>query len=337
MLKLVEDPHVNHVRQMAIYFNAELDEGNDASMLTMDNGHAKGFISSYQLFPGITVWVYNIVFRSDFKVLLELSRNGPFYFSYNVKGYFLHRFLDEKEYTDILQNQNMIVIGSPNAGVEIIFPANENLEIAVIVLDMALLGSVEARNAKRIHQTVQMIFDTVYKKHSFRHLGSIDTQTKIHAAQVCENKNTGLIGSLRTEGAVLNMLASQIHSYTRNLGIVEKTVLRKSELSRITSLEDYVMGHLNEKHTVAALSSKFGLSSKKLQIGVKFLYGNSVGNYITNLRIGEAKRLLETTNLSCSEVSFLVGFSSQSYFSKLFKNRHGILPSLIKFHKREIL
>lgn len=49
MLDLTEDPLANHVREMAKYFDAELDEGNDASTITMENDKAKGFISSYRL------------------------------------------------------------------------------------------------------------------------------------------------------------------------------------------------------------------------------------------------------------------------------------------------
>jgi hypothetical protein len=88
MLNLKEDPTSNHVREMAIYFNAELDEGNDASTITMNNDKAKGFISSYRLFRGLSVWVYNITFLLDFRVELGLSEDKPYYFCYNVKGFF---------------------------------------------------------------------------------------------------------------------------------------------------------------------------------------------------------------------------------------------------------
>ncbi|MFT4969176.1 MAG: hypothetical protein ACI9O4_000921 [Chitinophagales bacterium] len=43
MLNLDEDLASTHLREMATYFNAKLDEGNDASTITMDN-EAKGFV-----------------------------------------------------------------------------------------------------------------------------------------------------------------------------------------------------------------------------------------------------------------------------------------------------
>lgn len=56
------------MREMSAFFNAELDEGDGATTITMDNKQAKGFISSYRIFSGLEVWVYNIKFHTDFKI-----------------------------------------------------------------------------------------------------------------------------------------------------------------------------------------------------------------------------------------------------------------------------
>ncbi|MFR3403282.1 MAG: helix-turn-helix domain-containing protein [Holdemanella porci] len=48
-------------------------------------------------------------------------------------------------------------------------------------------------------------------------------------------------------------------------------------------------------------------------------------------RIQEAKVLLSTTNLQISEISIIIGFTSQSYFAQAFKKATGISP--IQFRK----
>lgn len=328
MLNLVEDPDSNHVREMAAHFDAELDESNDASTITMDNHKAKGFISSYRIFSGLSVWVYNLTFFSDFKVDLGQSEDSPYYFCYNVAGHFFHRFGDQEEFAKILQNQNMIVIGGPESSVQIIFPANIKLKIAVIIVDIKLLGSLDIRNAKRIHTKVGEIFQNIPEYRPYRYLGGIDTETETYASIVCENNGVNLVGGLLTEGAVLNMLASQIKAYNEDTTeISAKSTLNKSELSKITSLGEYVINNFETNLTILKLSRHFGISPKKLQMGVKHLYGDSVGHYVSNLRMGQAKHLLTTTDLNVSEVRHLVGIASGSYFSKVFKNRYGVLPS----------
>jgi AraC-like DNA-binding protein len=298
----------------------------------MNNDQGKGFISSYRIFLGLSVWIYNITFKSDFRVDLDMSEDGPIYFCYNVKGYFFHRFGDQEEFVKILQNQNMIVTGSPDATVQIVFPAKTKLEIAVIIVDTKLLESLEIKNAKRIHSNIQKIFRNIPRNRPYRHLGEIDSETGKYASIVCENNGVGLVEGLLTEGAVMNMLASQLKAYTEEGSRTTSThpKLSRSELSKITFLGAYVISHLETKMTVHDLCAIFQLSPKKLQAGVKHLYGETVGHYILNLRMGHAKHLFTTTELNVSEVCFQVGLSSQSYFSKVFKNRYGMLPSLYR-------
>jgi AraC-like DNA-binding protein len=334
MLNLVEGPAANLVREMAVYFNTDLVEGNDASTITMNNKKAKGSISSYQLFNGLSVCLYNIAYSSEFKIDLALSRDGPIYFYYNIKGHFLNRFGEQGKFVKVLQNQSMILIGSPHNSIQITFPANLKLEIAVIIVDTKILGSLAISNAKRMSTKIQKLFERIPKNQPYRYLGHIDTETAKYASKVCENNSTSLVGELLTEGAVLNMLASQIEAYESNTtetGL--RSSLSKSDLSNISSLGSFVIDNFDTNLTILKLSRHFGVSPKKLQMGVKHLYGDSVGRYILNLRMGHAKHLLSTTDLNVSEVCSRVGISSGSYFSRVFKNRFGMLPS----HYKEVV
>lgn len=332
MLNVVEDIDVNvdidanRVRKMAAYFNAELDEDNDALTITMDNQKAKGFISSYQISSGLSVRVYNITFHSDLVVDLERSRDGPYCFCYNVQGHFLHRFGNQEEFVKIHQNQNIIVKGSSETSAQTVFPADVKLKIALIIVDLKLLGSLGLRNAKRIYKKVGEIFQNHPSNLNYRHIGGIEAQTEKFASIVCENNNVGLVAGLLAEGAVFNMLASQINAYSSDI-INKKPTLSKSELSKITSLRSYVINNLEISFTILKLSRYFGISPKKLQMGVKYLYGDSVGHYILSLRMSHAKHLLITADFNVSEVCDRVGISSRSYFSKVFKARYGKLPS----------
>ena len=56
-------------------------------------------------------------------------------------------------------------------------------------------------------------------------------------------------------------------------------------------------------------------------------YGVTVVDYLTELRIEEAKKLLLETDMTVSEVAEEVGFSDTSYFSKVFLKSAGIPPS----------
>lgn len=58
--------------------------------------------------------------------------------------------------------------------------------------------------------------------------------------------------------------------------------------------------------------------------------GKTYTEYINNLRLAEAKRLLLSTSKSATEIGFAVGFSSFSGFLKEFKKKYGITPSNLR-------
>ena len=53
----------------------------------------------------------------------------------------------------------------------------------------------------------------------------------------------------------------------------------------------------------------------------------SFGDYIRKLRIEKALKLIEETEYSLSEISYLTGFSDQSHFTRIFRKQLGISPS----------
>ncbi|GGI97949.1 AraC family transcriptional regulator [Alicyclobacillus cellulosilyticus] len=59
----------------------------------------------------------------------------------------------------------------------------------------------------------------------------------------------------------------------------------------------------------------------------KRVTGMSVMEYLLHYRIQQAKHLLRETRLSVREIADMVGFSDQSYFSKLFKRYEHMTPT----------
>lgn len=58
--------------------------------------------------------------------------------------------------------------------------------------------------------------------------------------------------------------------------------------------------------------------------------GKTLGDYITDYRMEQAKRLLLQGSHSVSEVAEAVGFSNPNYFTKIFKRTYGVLPSSLR-------
>jgi len=86
----------------------------------------------------------------------------------------------------------------------------------------------------------------------------------------------------------------------------------------------------NEEFSVDDICRKIGISRVQLYRKVKALIGYNVNDYILTVRLQKAKFLLSHEDYSISDVAFKVGFSSQGYFSTVFKSKFGVTPKSFK-------
>lgn len=94
-----------------------------------------------------------------------------------------------------------------------------------------------------------------------------------------------------------------------------------------TKLEQIIKDNLsNEKFGVGELSEEIGMSRSTLLRKLKSEQGLSAGQLIRQVRLQEAKKLLQDTEQNISEIAYAVGFSGASYFIKCFRDAYGVSP-----------
>jgi signal transduction histidine kinase/AraC-like DNA-binding protein/ABC-type xylose transport system substrate-binding protein len=90
----------------------------------------------------------------------------------------------------------------------------------------------------------------------------------------------------------------------------------------------------NEDFSVDDICREIGISRVQLYRKVKALMGYNVNDYISTVRLQKAKFLLADLQYSISEVASRVGYSSQAYFSTVFKSKFSLTPSEYREKKR---
>jgi AraC-like DNA-binding protein len=86
----------------------------------------------------------------------------------------------------------------------------------------------------------------------------------------------------------------------------------------------------NEEFDSDALSKAMFMSRTQLFRRLKSLIRQAPANYIKTIRLQKAKELLETSDLTVSEVAYKTGFQTISHFTKIFKGQYGIPPSVFR-------
>ena len=107
---------------------------------------------------------------------------------------------------------------------------------------------------------------------------------------------------------------------------ISDNILSQSKPSVSSEIADYLSRHYSEKLTLDDISRETFFSVAYCECEFRKAFGKSIINYLIDLRISEAKRLLTETSMSCSVIANMVGFDDANYFSRVFKKRIGLSP-----------
>lgn len=96
--------------------------------------------------------------------------------------------------------------------------------------------------------------------------------------------------------------------------------------SAVRKAEAWLAEHFREAHAVAGVVAASGLPERSLKRRFKAATGSTLIGYVQNLRIEEAKRLLETTQQASDDIAPAVGYENPAFFRRLFKRSTGLTP-----------
>ena len=124
--------------------------------------------------------------------------------------------------------------------------------------------------------------------------------------------------------------------YRENAGLADKEQ-HVSDDSYFIKI-DTVIGNYRKDITLYSLAEELGISTRQTARIINERYKSTLSELLNQQRLGVARRLIEDGELSIAEIVEYVNFSSQSHFSKKFKEAFGVTPHAYKqsFKKTKI-
>lgn len=110
---------------------------------------------------------------------------------------------------------------------------------------------------------------------------------------------------------------------------------QKNTTKECTYIKKYIDLHYAEPITLDTLANETYLDKYYLVHVFKKHFETTPINYLIDKRIEESQHLLETTHHTISQISNIVGFNSQSYFTQTFKKKLNCTPAEYRKNARK--
>ncbi|MDA1045210.1 MAG: helix-turn-helix transcriptional regulator, partial [Verrucomicrobia bacterium] len=95
---------------------------------------------------------------------------------------------------------------------------------------------------------------------------------------------------------------------------------------RVTATIDLLHHRLGDTPSIEELADAVGLRPSYFREEFRNETGFSPVEFLTRLRVREARRLLAESEQSITEIAFRLGFNSSQYFAATFRKHTGMTP-----------
>ncbi len=99
-----------------------------------------------------------------------------------------------------------------------------------------------------------------------------------------------------------------------------------SDSRRVLKIRQYINTHYKEPIRLEELAELVGMTPVALSRFFKIRSGKTISDYLIDIRLGFAARLLADTTNSISEICYDCGFNNLSNFNRIFKKKKGCTP-----------
>jgi AraC-like DNA-binding protein len=103
-------------------------------------------------------------------------------------------------------------------------------------------------------------------------------------------------------------------------------LIDEENVLKIRKAKEFIIANMAEPPGLQELADEVGLNLKKLKMGFKQIYGDTVYGFLFDYKMDYARRLLDSGSYNVNEVGLKIGYSTGSHFIAAFKKKFATTP-----------
>ncbi len=203
----------------------------------------------------------------------------------------------------------------------------EKDNIDLIITDIAMPRMDGLTMSKNIRSSIQTAFIPIIILS-----GNIDSETRLKGYEYADILISKPFSLSYLNSSIIQLLVKHEH-YLAKLHEHETLSVKVEEVESpdeifLKEIIAVIDNHINDaEFNTNQLYKETHYSSDKIYRKIKQLCGMTIVEFIRDIRLKKAALYLKQGKLSVTEVMYMVGFTTASYFSKCFKEKYGVTPS----------
>ncbi|NNE31741.1 MAG: helix-turn-helix transcriptional regulator [Winogradskyella sp.] len=328
-LKFGAGNYLTVLNEFAETLGCDIHSTYNVSSIKLDGIYGKGNIAATKVSDELFNLSIDATLTEDLEMSLYNKTAHDLDFIYCLEGHVDQEFPHQSKIERINFRQNSIIGRTPGTRSIIKLLAGIPVKVSLSIYSRPLhINLTNQQKSSDLREIALRELSNNFLQERFRYLGRVCFKTALFAERIIQDAYITATDLLYKEAAILNVIASQVERHLEDaVKHNSETSLRKSEIDKIIALESFICNNISENLAIERLSAMSGLNPAKLQLGFHYLFNNTISSYIKEKRLDKAAELIKETEFNVSELVYSVGFSSRSYFSKIFKQRYGVLPS----------
>ena len=332
-IHITEEDFEGMARQIKEALGGSFRERWGASVLEVSGALANGSIRLISFDWGVRLLEFKLRFYQDTHLCLDIAGQKPLHFVYCLEGTCRHTFEDgfEEAGKTMERYQSVILANRSSGRSHWYFPKDQPLAICIIQVIRKKFLKKQLKGMEQLNNRLYEVFHDLDHEKRFSFYGAYDLKMAKSAEALMGIEAKNLMASMKIEGLLYQLLARHITDHDTYVSSEQTPKnLLKRELEAVRKLADAIAGNPAKNYRLDALSEETGLSQAKLQEGFRHFFNRTVTQYIRHVRLESARDYLRESDMNISQVVYSVGFSSRSYFSKIFRAKYGMSPSTFK-------
>lgn len=245
---------------------------------------------------------------------------GIIQFYFALKGHANFSF-NQGAYSLPLPEEKALILYNPEKKLPVLLDVNPNTSLLAIFISISKFHALFSTEAAFIGFLTE---ENKNKKYYAEE--EISPSMSIVLNQIFNNTINTSIKHLYLKGKTYELL-SLFFNKNEDANVENCPFLSdEDDLLKIKRAKDLIIQRMAEPPTLQDLADEVGLNIKKLKLGFKQVYGDTVFGFLFDYKMEYARKLLDQGDYNVTEVGLKIGYSTASHFIAGFKKKYGTTP-----------